>query len=460
VAFILYDVETTGLNKRFDQILQFAAVRTDVALVETGRFETRSRLMPHVVPSPRALHVTGMSLEVASSMSRLSHYAMVCEIADKLAAWCPATFLGFNSIRFDEEFLRQAFYQCLHPVFLTNTNGNARADVLNLMRAVATLHPSVIRPGIESDGRVSYRLGALAAANGISTGKVHDAAADVDAMLGLCRKVREEAPELWSTFVRFSSKAAVIDLVRDEDAFAYFDFWNPRVMHFLTGVGVCPTDVNAHYCLDLTCNVAELRKLNDAALSERMRQEPRAIKRLRVNAAPLLYPLWDIDPGHFGDSSEEELMRKASSVRADEKFMSALTRAAASVETVYAPSEHVELQIYGGRFFSEHDLELCRQFHARPWEMRPEIIAGFSDPRLKRLGRRLIYLETPHLINEDERRVMAEDIASRRRGDGRHLSPPWTTIAQAISELESIEASAELKRTFFDWVSMLDPPGR
>jgi len=41
--------------------------------------------------------------------------------------------------------------------------------------------------------------------------------------------------------------------------------------------------------------------------------------------------------------------------------------------------------------------------------MRPEIIEGFSDPRPKRLGRRLIYLETPHLIREDERRVMAED---------------------------------------------------
>jgi exodeoxyribonuclease-1 len=51
VTFILYDAETTGLNRRFDQILQFAAVRTDVDLVETGRFE--SRLMPHVVPSTR-----------------------------------------------------------------------------------------------------------------------------------------------------------------------------------------------------------------------------------------------------------------------------------------------------------------------------------------------------------------------------------------------------------------------
>jgi len=165
VAFILYDLETSGLNKRFDQILQFAAVRADADLVETHRFETKSRLMPHLVPSPQALHITGHTLDEASSLSRQSHYSMVCEVANKLASWCPATFLGYNSIRFDEEFLRQAFYQCLHPVFLTNTNGNARADILNLMRAATTLHPSVIRPGVEIDGRFSHRLGALAAAN-------------------------------------------------------------------------------------------------------------------------------------------------------------------------------------------------------------------------------------------------------------------------------------------------------
>lgn len=91
MTFILYDVETTGLNKRFDQILQYAAVRTDVDLVETDRIETRSRLMPHVVPSPKALHLTGISLDDASSTSRQSHYAMVCEIAKTLAVWCPAT---------------------------------------------------------------------------------------------------------------------------------------------------------------------------------------------------------------------------------------------------------------------------------------------------------------------------------------------------------------------------------
>jgi exodeoxyribonuclease I len=453
VAFVLYDVETSGLNKRFDQILQFAAVRTDADLVDTHRFETRSRLMPHVVPSPKALRVTRMSLEDANSTSRPSHYSMVCEIAKTLASWCPATFLGFNSIRFDEEFLRQAFYQCLHPVFLTNTNGNVRADVLNLMRAATTLHPTVIHPGVEIDGRLSHRLGALAAANGIVQGRTHDAESDVDAMLGLCRLVREGAPGLWSTFLHFSSKAAVVDLVRDEEAFAYFDFFgSPRVMHFLTRVGVSPNDTNAHYCLDLECDIDGLRKLDDAALAERMAQEPRPIRRLKVNASPLLYPLWDIDADRFPDLTEDELTRRALSVRADEEFMAALTRAAASVDPVYAPSEHVESQIYGGNFFSDADLELCRQFHASPWKARPEFVRRFDDRRLRRLARRLIYFESPHLFEEAERRVIAEDIAARRHGEGNHTSPPWTTIAQALSELETIdgEISDAFKQAYRD----------
>jgi exodeoxyribonuclease I len=447
LGFVFYDVETSGLNKRFDQILQFAAVRTDVELVETERFEIRSRLMPHVVPSPTALHVNGITLGEANSPERPSHYSMVCEIERTLASWRPATFLGHNSIRFDEELLRQAFYQCLHPVFLTNTNGNARADVLNLMRAATSLHPTVIRPGVEIDGRLNHRLGALATANGIAQGKAHDAESDVDAMLGLCRLVRDGAPDLWSNFLRFSSKASVVDLVRDEDAFAYFDYFGtPRVMHFLTRVGVSPSDANAHYCLDLTCDIVALRKLDAAALSERMSQDPRPVRRLKVNGSPLLYPLWDIDAEHFGDASEDELTRTASSVRADPEFMASLTAAAASVEPVYPASEHVELQIYGGNFFSDGDRELCRQFHGLPWARRSEIVARFADQRLKRLARRLIYFENPQLFDEVDRRVIADDIAARRRGEGNHASPPWTTIARALSELETIDA--EVSDTF------------
>lgn len=451
MAFVLYDLETSGLNKRFDQILQFAAVRTDADLNETHRFETKSRLLPHVVPSPQALLVTGHTLAEANSPFRQSHYSMVCEIANMLTSWCPGTFLGYNSIRFDEEFLRQAFYQCLHPIFLTNTNGNARADVLNLMRAATTLHPSVMRAGLEPGGRPTHRLGAMAAANGVPSRALHDAAADVDAMLGLCRLVRAGAPDLWSTFLRFSAKPAVVDFVRDEEAFAYFDYFGrPQVMHFLTRVGINSNDANSHYCLDLASDIDALRKLDDVELPQRLTQEPRPIRRLKVNASPLLYPLWDIEPDRFVDLTEDELARRASSVRADPEFMAALTRAAASIETVYPPSEHVEQQIYGGNFISDADSALSRQFHNLPWQARLDVAQRFQDGRLRRLARRLIYFESPHVLDEPERRLIIDDIVARRRGEGRYPTPPWTTISQALSELDAMDGrtSDALKAEF------------
>jgi hypothetical protein len=83
----------------------------------------------------------------------------------------------------------------------------------------------------------------------------------------------------------------------------------------------------------------------------------------------------------------------------------------------YPASEHVELQIYGAGFFSDSDRDLCRQFHSRSWEERLRLVEQFDDQRLRRLGRRLVYFEAPHLIEETERRAMDVDIGARRRGD-------------------------------------------
>lgn len=50
MAFIFYDTETTGADRCFDQILQFAAVLTDDGLNVVDSFEIRSRLLPHIAP--------------------------------------------------------------------------------------------------------------------------------------------------------------------------------------------------------------------------------------------------------------------------------------------------------------------------------------------------------------------------------------------------------------------------
>ena len=56
MSFVFYDTETTGMNWAFDQILQFAAVRTNADLDPVAELNLESRLLPHVVPSAEANH--------------------------------------------------------------------------------------------------------------------------------------------------------------------------------------------------------------------------------------------------------------------------------------------------------------------------------------------------------------------------------------------------------------------
>ena len=112
--FIFYDLETSGLSKQFDQILQFGAILTDSELKEIDRLEVRCRLQTHIIPSPRALQVTRVSPLSLIDERLPTHYQAIRKIYKKLSSWSPAIFFGYNSISFDEEFLRQAFYQTLH----------------------------------------------------------------------------------------------------------------------------------------------------------------------------------------------------------------------------------------------------------------------------------------------------------------------------------------------------------
>jgi len=126
MASIFYDTETIGIDKHFDQILQFAAIKTDDDLNPIETFNIRCRLLPHVVPSPKALLANGVSVAELTG-APLSHFEMMRQVQAKMNDWCGecATFIGWNSMRFDEEMLRQAYYQSLLPVYQTNTNGNA-----------------------------------------------------------------------------------------------------------------------------------------------------------------------------------------------------------------------------------------------------------------------------------------------------------------------------------------------
>jgi exodeoxyribonuclease-1 len=120
-------------------------------------------------------------------------------------------------------------------------------------------------------------------------------------------------------------------------------------------------------------------------LAEIVRGYDFPVRKLKVNGSPFLCPLWELDHDHLAPSDEDKLTRLAQNIQADEDFIARLTTAAVSSERIYAPSEHVELQIYGKGWSPDEDIALCREFHASPWEQRLEIAMRLLDTRLRRL---------------------------------------------------------------------------
>ena len=132
--FVFYDFETSSSNKFWGQIIQIGAVLTNDNLEELDRFDARCRLNPGIIPEAMALIVNKTSPKMLKN-SNLSHYQMIRSFVETLQRWGKATYIGFNSIEFDEEFLRSTLFQTLEYPYITSTNGNTRGDVLSLARA-------------------------------------------------------------------------------------------------------------------------------------------------------------------------------------------------------------------------------------------------------------------------------------------------------------------------------------
>src|SRR5262245_41515845 len=81
--YVFYDLETTGTDTAYDQILQFGAVLTDAELNEVERFEVRCRLLPHVVPATGALLANRISPAILVDPSLPTHYEAMRLIAAK-----------------------------------------------------------------------------------------------------------------------------------------------------------------------------------------------------------------------------------------------------------------------------------------------------------------------------------------------------------------------------------------
>ncbi len=439
MGFVIYDLETTGLNKRFDQILQFAAVHTDAELKVLEAVEYEGRLRHHILPSPGALHATGARYADLIDPLRPSYDTMIGQIRGAMSRWTPSMFVGFNSISYDDEVLRQAFYESLRaPIYVTNRDGNSRGDLLKLARVVGTLQPDVLRTVRDQDGRRVFRLADLARANGIDPGRSHTAAADVATTLALCQLIADRAPTLWSSFMRFFNKAEVLSFIAEHDSFAMFEFKRGvQDVYPVTAVGFKPTDKNVRYCLDLTADITSLQRMGPSELQAEVARRDGPILRMKANASPILAELWELGANLLSGFTEADLEATAAVVRSDDAFVARLHAAAAASETVWPKSTFVEFQIYDN-FIQDWDEDVCRRFHAAPWAERLALVDRFRDGRLKKLARRLIYFERPDLLETDLRIRMDAAVSGRLHGND--PSAPGRTFAATLQEFDVLVA--------------------
>ncbi len=448
MSFVFYDTETTGIKTAFDQILQFAAIRTDPDFLELERFEIRCRLQERVVAWPGALHVTGVSVAQLTDESLPSHYDMMCAIKSKLASWSPAIYIGYNSLQFDEHLLRSALWKSLHNPYLTNRAGNARTDAMRLAQALAHLRPGVLVLPLDARGKATFKLDAVAPANGFAHTNAHDALADVEATVHLCRIAAERAPDVWSDFMRFAQKAAVLDFAESEQVFGLLEYYFGKpYVYVLTVIGRNPENSSELYAFDLRTDPEELRVLDDIELERRLTAKQRLVRRVKANGAPLLLTLDDtLDTAEGPALSAQECLRRAALVAKDTELAARIVAALERGKPSKVESEYVEERIYDG-FPSPVDEALAESFHTSSWRERHEIANRIADARLKHLALRLIFDESPGVLTEAERRFFREEV------DGRLLSTeaglPWCTWAAAAAEcktfLESLTGPAAVR---------------
>ncbi|MQB43197.1 exonuclease domain-containing protein [Rhizobium sp. ICMP 5592] len=434
MGFVFFDTETTGLRHGFDQIVHFAAIRTDNDLNEVDRFEARSRLLPHVVPHPSALLTNGLPIERLTDEGLPSHYQMVVLIRQKLLSWSPSIFVGYNSIRFDEEMLRHALFQTLHPAYLTSNHGNCRADVLGLVMAAAALSPASLSVPYGPEGRPTFRLEQLASANGIAHTQAHDAMADVIATLGLCRCVHANSSELWQRFVRFSKKAAVGDFVDSEDGFFLTEFFGNEAYHTpVVCLGPDPDQPNGRLCLRLDASHEEFAAMPDEVLQSYLSAKPSPVRRFRINAAPTLTAFYDAPEAMLNGADIDDLECRARSIKEDQAFRFRVISTFVAMREPRSPSTHVEGQIYDGFPGPDDEIRLAN-FHEASWGDAAAIVRDFDDERLRIFGRRLIYFGGRSVLSDDLKLVVERDLTDRLVD----VAAGGFTLRQALQETDRL----------------------
>ncbi|QJD31074.1 exodeoxyribonuclease I [Methylococcus geothermalis] len=448
-SFYWYDLETFGTDPARDRIAQFAGVRTDLNFEPVGSPEVLyCRPSDDVVPDPEACLITGITPRRATELG-VRESEFVAAIYGLFAQ--PGTcVLGYNTLRFDDEMLRYAFYRNLYDPYAREWKaGNSRWDVIDLVRVTQALRPDGIEWPRDAAGAPVFKLERLAAANGIVHESAHDALSDVWATIGLARLISERQPRLFKFALENRGKQAVERLLA-------LGSWQP-VLHvsekfpasrnciaYVLPLCRHPRMATRVIVFDLACDPAQLLDLPADEIRQRLftplaelpeGAERIPLKGVHTNRCPVVVPPSALRPADAERLGIDVAVCQANARRLQDHADEILPKVAAVFEAEWPPEAGLdpELMLYRGGFTPDADRRALERVHALSPEQLARYRPRFVDGRFDELLFRFRARNFPDTLNADERARWSRFRSSRLAGEGGGLS-----LAEFFSRIEGL----------------------
>lgn len=435
-TFLWHDYETTGADPRRDRPAQFAALRTTLELEPIGEpLSFFCRPAPDVLPHPQACLITGITPQrmLREGVAEAEFAALVQEQMAE-AGTCS---VGYNSLRFDDEFTRNLLYRNFHDPYEREwKDGNSRWDLIDLARMCYALRPDGIEWPRREDGTPSFRLEDLAAANRIAQARAHDAVSDVEALLGLARLLRVRQPRLWEFYFALRRKQRAFELldVAHATPLLHVSSRYPASRGCLAVVAplaMHPSQPNGVIVFDLDADPAALIELDADDVADRVFTaradlpdgvERIPLKTIHANRSPALAPmsvLKGVDLARIGLDPERALGH-LHSLRSADGLVAKLHRVFSRGET-RAPAADPELALYDG-FLPDSDKKLLRMVRETPPHELGRRVFPFRDSRYAELLFRYRARNWPETLDADER-TRWNEFRCRRLATATSLTP-------------------------------------
>ena len=451
-TFFFYDLETSGLNPRQDRIMQFAGQRTDMNLEPIGEpYNLLVTLNDDTLPSPDALMVTGITSQktVEEGYSEAQFARMLSE-----EIFTPDTIaVGFNNIRFDDEFIRHLLWRNFHdPYEWSWKNGRSRWDLLDVVRLTRALRPEGINWPLDDKGEPSNRLELITSANGIAHENAHDALADVTALIAVTKLIKQKQPQLYDYLLKMRDKKVVQQLVNvdDKKPFVYAsgrydkEFAKTTVAFPLTtsrNGGVVVYDLRYDPTPFVGLSEEKLAAKIFASWEERQAEDfvKLPVKELQCNRCPAVAPLGVLEQGDGWQkiSLDLETVQKHQNILLDNPGFAEKLRTIFENKPAFKKLPDPEAQLYDG-FLNDRDrlrVEAVRNADERELaDFHPE----FQDERLAPLLLHYKARNFPRSLSED-------DLAQWETWRAQHLQ---AQLPQFMASLQRLASTATDEQQF------------